>query len=317
MLKKFDILNELYWRHGLRHDHGLEHEYQLLASGLEGEKYMEKLLKKQLPNYVRLLHDVELSYYGRTQIDFLLMEDHYWWVIEVKNYSGPLVYREGQLKLRGQKMAIDQLGSMRDRLNICKQIADQINPRIHVIGSFVMIHPDGVFVSDHKEEFTIVTRNQLKWHLEDIFTKYSFISSDHVDDYLQELKKFISPYPEKLPIIDQSWWNSLRKGFRCPNCQVCLSSTAVVHRHVYCQKCDRYYAKCLLVEHLYAQCCVLLHHDPKAITTSSLIDLSGGAISDRAIIKSLSDFIPFKSQYRHSYFENFCLPYEKLIKARF
>lgn len=235
-LKRLDVLEEMFYRQLLVKGSEEERDYYWLSRGRQGELEMLELLKKKLQGCARLYHDVQLDFNGHTQVDILVIWDYFWWVIEVKNIAGVFEIRDNNCFIGSKSTRNNYIVRMRNRIRIIEELANAINPKIKVEGSFILINPQGELVADQLPEFPILTVNQIDRHLDQVIDHQNpCYHHEQTDKYHYYLNKFAKSYPEKIPVMDFSDWAKSRKGVRCPNCQeYCIEKTT---NSVFCPKC--------------------------------------------------------------------------------
>lgn len=304
-----DILEEMIAREVIQRNSENHKKYFWLKNGEEGELECQEWLHSKIPN-ATILHDLQFEFNGRTQVDFLLITDNFWWVIEVKNYNGVFTYRNQVNELRGSIMNHDQILAMRNRMRIIKELAASINPKILVEGSMVFIHPESEVFIESNEEFDIVMRHQFNRHIEKIISEHPIKSNHLVNQYYQAFSKYFYVYPEEFPTLDENQWDIVRKGCRCNQCG--SYKLKAQKFNMVCLECGKVLPKKILAQELYCQLCVLHHEKEKEITFSRLLELGNNQISNTTLWRSLTPFIPIHNKYKYSYLHNHRLPYHKL-----
>ena len=285
---RLDILIEYFYRGLLQKDSPELRDYYRGICGRAGENSMREILEEELQDQCLIIHDLLIEFNGLTQVDFLLMWNNFWCVIEVKNYSGLLRVENNICYHNDESLSKNQLAVMQNRLRIIKELAHKINPQIIVKGLFILIHPEGDHQIDAKYDFEILTRNQIKRYIRTHIAGKHIAHQQVINKDLQKILTYQTHFREQLPTMTNENWEKSYKGTRCPDCNHYLKPRKGWYLH--CYNCGKKYSKQKLALDLHKQLTLLYHDQPKVITFKRISELSGGSIHQATIYRALTIF---------------------------
>ncbi|MCZ0725477.1 nuclease-related domain-containing protein [Aerococcus kribbianus] len=300
---RYQLLEEMYLRDLITKDSKLYRDYYWRKLGAEGEQEMGQFLQQYLPKQCQIIHDITFEFSGKTQCDFLLLGDRVWWLVEVKNYNGVMEYKNNQSLLRGEALRSDQFAAMRNRQRIIENMAHSVDPTTKVIASMVFIHPNSEVKWDSDEQFTIITRNQIKRHLQTVTEKYNFNNYSKQD--LEAIRRHQINFKEEGLTIDENTWTKIRKGCRCPNCQ--SYQLQVKKKYMYCLECKEKISKADMVFNVYKQLSLLSYNDKRPINRCNILNLAAQQFADSVITRSLKSYHIAKSNGKNYCYHNYYL----------
>ncbi|WP_311432220.1 nuclease-related domain-containing protein [Facklamia hominis] len=234
-MQKFQQLQELYYRGALKKGSPEWREYFALKYGIEGEAQANEYLKRHLPKNIKLIHNLNLDIAGKTQIDYLILARHLWWVIEIKNYNGVLKYENQQATLRGEAFHNDPFAAMRRRMTLVKELSQQTQRSLNVVGTFISIHPEGEVIWDSQEAFDIVMRHQLNRYLVQKIQDCNLNQADYVQADMDLINQVVNQEFACVDDISQETWQALRRGLRCNRCG--SFNLEIENRRLTCRDC--------------------------------------------------------------------------------
>ena len=301
-ITRLDVLTERFHR-GLIENYSPEmKDYYWRSSGLDGEMRMKEILEEYIKDQALIVHDLSIDYNGQTQVDFLVMWDAYWWVIEVKNYSGLFTFEEETCYLNGYPLRRNQLSDMQNRLRIMKEVAASVDPRIQVEGSFILVHPHGVCKLSKSHNFEVLTCNEIKLSIEmKLQASYAYHPKTVAQDYEKVLTHQYY-FKEELPTMTEADWKYCKKGVRCSNCESYFPERS--GWYLICPNCGIRHLKVDLVQNLYQQLCTLYSDQAHAVTAKRLYEFSGQVLAKNTIRRGLEKIVKLNKCSNQSYYQN-------------
>ncbi|UUX34942.1 nuclease-related domain-containing protein [Fundicoccus culcitae] len=279
---------------GMIHDQKWEQKLNRLKSGYDGELAFIKWFNQYNRSYWKLEIDYWFDIDGRKQIDDILMANHRWIVVDVKNYFGKFNYLEGDCLLNGFTMGTDIFNNLETKTKKARQIAAEISRNIQVDSAMIFIGDHCQVELDCVPKAQVVMRNGL----------FQFIDglefAEPMADWLQKKVATKLDYyrtDERPPDIALSptQFSELKKGIQCPHCK--QSNLHINRVWITCKECGRKESyKDAICRHA-VELSYLFYYHPKMVTTSNVYALMGGQINKRVIRKYLvQEFQAMKSK---------------------
>lgn len=287
-IKRFDVLQEAFLRGLVEKNSDLWREYYWNKTGMEGENEVAEWLSAKLPDGVVILRDLNLECKGKTQVDFLVLADNFWWLIEVKNYNGVFKCQNQICYLRGEQMTGNQLDAMQNRVRVVENIAKEINKNIQVLSSMIFIHPNCEVECDEIMAFDIVLRHQFNRKIQMVRSQVNLQSDRYIPAYLKALSVYFDQHHDIFPVFENERWQQLIIGCRCPECG--SYDQVASHKQINCSTCGHGMNKSAAAKDIFKQFSLLYYQQLESIRIKYLMDLSMNMIGRSTFYKVMDDY---------------------------
>ena len=216
---QLELYTELNKRDALSIDN--KEELVRLKSGLEGEQTILNYIKKYGEPHWKVFQNVWLDYYGKFEVDCMLVTRKQIYLFEVKNYTGHYVFRNSQCSCNGQKIGHNAINQAQKSYISFQNFLRQNQFNVPITGALIFTGIDcEVTVNDEVDDLKIVTRNQLRnfiWQIRNNERNYTRerVDTDHLIQILENYEINNPFLPE--PISDETE-SLLQKGIKCSQC---------------------------------------------------------------------------------------------------
>ena len=277
-------------------------ELDQLNSGIDGEQILQDYLEEFGEPHWIVFKNVWLNYYGKFEIDCILVTRSQIYLFEVKNYKGHYVFQNSQCRCNGQKIgqnAITQAQKSSINFTNCMR---KNRLTVPVTGVLLFSGIDcEVTLHDEIDDLQIVTRNQLRnfiWKIKHIDRNYS---SNRVD--VDEVIHIMECYEAHNPFLPESISDNLvyriQKGIRCSHCQSFEVDASKMY--ISC-KCGMHEPRENAIVRTICEY-GMIHFD-KDLLLVNLVDFFNGNYSRNTILKYLHKHFTQTTYGRHIKFAN-------------
>ncbi|UUX35398.1 nuclease-related domain-containing protein [Fundicoccus culcitae] len=257
-----------------------------LRQGDEGEYEVSKYLNHFASPHWHIIADYWFDKGKLMQVDFIIIIDYRWLILEVKNYDGFFRYENRQCTINGSSMDNDIVYQMHTRLNYLKEIAATVDSQIEVAGAMIFIGETSEVAIKDGVNFEIVLRHQLRSYLrrERQVSDYP-MTSWYIDECLKALESFRVPNPFMPKSISDNQYSSLQKGVPCKKCGEFHLHNA--KKSFVCNACGTRENKADTILRMTHQLRLLFFDHPEKITVANVHKLVRGEINKLTIQRTL------------------------------
>ena len=297
---RLEHYTELNKRNALSTDH--KNEFARLKSGFEGEQTILDYIEKYGEPHWKVFQNIWLNYYGKFEVDCMLVTHDQIYLFEIKHYTGHYIFQNSQCSCNGQKIghnAINQ--AQKSHINF-QNFLRQNQFNASVIGALIFTGIDcEISVHDDVDDLQIVTRNQLRnfiWQIRhtERNNSRSPIDTDHLIQIIDSYE-INSPFlPE--PISDETH-SLLQKGIQCSQCHSFEIDTSKLY--ISC-KCGMSEPRENAIVRTICEYGVI--HFDKDLAITDILDFFNRDYSRGTIVKYLNKYFSQISTGRHIKYAN-------------
>lgn len=208
-----------------------EEEYNFWNSktGFKGETDLDKIATEEADDKIPFVHDLLLAEGGAYQIDSLAVTDHAIYLLDCKNYTGPLTYQDGNFYVNGQKMRRNPLNQLERAVDLLDYVLRKNGIKIRIIPQLVFINPNMIFYGN-EPDLPILTYGEIGNFLKSIPPPTSN-RAVRIAQFLASLHTSDNPYEN----IMKYSYDEIKKGILCTTCRM---HVAELHcRGLVCKQC--------------------------------------------------------------------------------
>lgn len=297
---KIELYQELLIRGALSTEQAQELEQ--LQFGQEGEQTLIDYLRIYGESHWSVFQNVWVDYYGKFEVDCLLVTSNQIYLFEVKNYKGQYVYENSQCRCNGQKIGHNAISQTQKSyinfMNFLRQ--NKINVPVTGVLLFTGIDCE-VTIHDEIDDLQIVTRNQLRnfiWKIKHIDRNYSSNRVD-VDEVIHIMECYEAHNPFLPDSISDNLVSRIQKGIRCSHCQSFEVDASKMY--ISC-KCGMHEPRENAIVRTICEY-GMIHFD-KDLLLINLVDFFNGNYSRNTILKYLDKHFTQITYGRHIKFAN-------------
>ncbi|MGO4936181.1 nuclease-related domain-containing protein [Fundicoccus sp. Sow4_H7] len=206
----------------------LQREFTTLRKGYEGEALFYSYFKAHAPQNWVVYYDYSFDFDGKAQIDFLLVSNQLWYLIEVKNYSGHLDYTDNTVTINN-KIYQNIFRDLDNRTVRLKRLVATVSRQITVTPIMIFIGADFTYTLNQKPSMTVIPRTAIKHFLTKLPPVTPLLNYQQTQN---TLNKYKTPYQIKYHRLEPEAFVKIRKGIHCANC-----SSYNVERMRSCVRC--------------------------------------------------------------------------------
>lgn len=199
-INNLDFLQTCH-KYGVRTDEKIDH----LIKGQKAENEVYNILSHHLNNSeieYKILTDVNLHNFHKTQIDIILILNGFVWIIEVKNYNGLLKLSNQKLQLNNFKFERNEIEYCNTRTQVVKNtLKDELEKMPKIKTSMFLMNENSEFETDSEVPIEVISRNMVNRIVkETIHTAHSNNFSPSIVEITNAIKKnslesFFMPTP--------------------------------------------------------------------------------------------------------------------------
>lgn len=277
-------------------------ELDQLNSGIDGEQILHDYLEEFGEPHWKVFKNVWLNYYGKFEIDCILVTRSQIYLFEVKNYKGHYVFQNSQCRCNGQKIgqnAITQAQKSSINFTNCMR---KNRLTVPVTGVLLFSGIDcEVTLHDEIDDLQVVTRNQLRnfiWKIKHTDRNYSSNRVD-VDEVIHIMECYEAHNPFLPDSISDNLVSRIQKGIRCSHCQSFEVDASKMY--ISC-KCGMHEPRENAIVRTICEYGMI--HFEKDLLVNSLVDFFNGDSSRGTIMKYLAKHFTQISYGRHIKYAN-------------
>ncbi|WP_053218181.1 nuclease-related domain-containing protein [Virgibacillus senegalensis] len=246
--RKLQVLEALIRRLSMNHPRFsfIQEEYAKRLAGYHGERQVDYQLNllPQKPLYI--FHDLRLPHYQHYfQIDTLLITENYAVILEVKNFTGTLVFdehfkqliRTADGKEEGFQSPLVQAENQRRKLK--EYLQQHQLPSLPVESLIVISHPGTIIKADNdKEEVSqkVIHSEFLAERLDQLKNNYAHSPSFPIEKVFKHLLTSHTELTAKDYLFKGINKKDIRTGVQCPECK--KFSMKRLYNNWYCPFCS-------------------------------------------------------------------------------
>lgn len=216
---KIELYQELLIRGALSTEQAQELEQ--LQFGQEGEQTLIDYFRMYGESHWSVFQNVWVDYYGKFEVDCLLITSNQIYLFEVKNYKGQYVYENSQCRCNGQKIGHNAISQTQKSYINFTNFLRQNKINVPVTGVLLFTGIDcEVTIHDEIGDLKVVRRNQLRNFIHKIKHDERNYRKDRVDiDSLRQVLDDFEIHNPFLPdAIPSEIVSRIRNGVRCSHC---------------------------------------------------------------------------------------------------
>lgn len=295
-----EVLKELNKRGGL--DQNLTDEYNRLEAGYKGEQLVYNYIKEFGQSHWTVMPNVWLDYYGKFEIDLLLITDNHIYIFEIKHFSGVYEFKNNQCIRNGQKIGHNAISQAQKSFINVQNLFKRNKFKQHVHGAVVFTgeHFD-VKVHDEVDGLNILMINQLReyiWQISNTERQNLYKNTDAYD-ILDLLNQHAATNPFQANKITAEIDNRMKKGIICSNCYTPNIYTLQSYLECRCGMSEPRENAIIRTICEYG----IIHFD-KNLTTYAILDFFDDEIERRTAIRHLKKYFKQIGTGKGTQYEN-------------
>lgn len=209
------------YRRGLLIDKKEVNAFRRLKAGYEGEQIALEYLQKYGRKDWYVIPNLWMNYFGDFECDLALFTRYKCYPLEVKNYFGDFIFKEGISTLENIQLTVNPIFQARRTSSNLKEILRKENISVPVEGSLIFTGINNfVDIQTEIPDLNIVTRTHLLHFIKQIIKEEQLHSGQPVQwfnifPYFEKYEKAsrFGPKPYSKNIISQ-----VKKGISCAKC---------------------------------------------------------------------------------------------------
>lgn len=281
-----------------------------LEAGAAGERKVLEFIKEFGEEHWVILHNIWMNLTGEQEYDIILITRHACYIFEVKNYSHLFSIENSICKINGHfmdKHIVTQ--TVRCKKNL-KQILQNVPGKFKVHGVLVFIGEHSrIQIEDPINDIDIVLKNELRDYIQMIAQEEKAHSTSYIDSskIIETLERFSinNPYPAQPNPYDKIC--SLRKGIHCGFCH---NLNIKISKNKISCVCGYIESKEEAVIRTICEYGAL--NFTSALKKKELKIFMNNQVSDHYLRKVLDTHFIKVSNFSHTYYVNYKLPYYRI-----
>lgn len=156
-------VDTIAYQRGLLKDKEEVRAFQRLVAGHQGEQTALNYLKKYGSRDWIVIPNLWMNHFGNFECDLALFTRYKCYPLEVKNYFGDFIFKEGISTLENIQLTVNPIFQARKATSNLKEILHRENISVPIEGSLLFTGVDNyVDIQEEVADLNIVTRNQLR-----------------------------------------------------------------------------------------------------------------------------------------------------------
>src|SRR5690625_1714431 len=196
--------------------------YRRSVAGHEGEQTVLHYLKKYGKNHWIVIPNLWMNYFGNFECDLALLTKHKCYPLEVKNYFGDFVFKDGISTLNEQQLSVNPIFQARKSYSNIKEILMKGNFSVPVEGALIFVGIDNyVDIQNEIEDLKIIIRSHLLRYIKQIIKEENAyngksINWNHIIPHFGEYERAsnFGPHAYSKKLVRKA-----KKGIFCAKCQ--------------------------------------------------------------------------------------------------
>lgn len=303
-MKSYELRQlEICKRRGIKLDSLMEKRLYYLTKGFEGEEVAYQWFQTYSNGQLNIITDYWFSHGKNMQADLLVILNHRWIVVEVKNFSGYFEYRDNDCYLNGKLMSDNYFSQLTHRARRLQHIANDFDNNIKVESVMVFIGEHCDVEISSKISTKILLRNQLKAYIQALTNEQIHDRPTYsMDKIVRHLENYRVEAPFKPMVLDSDKVaKEIQRGISCSSCQ--SFNTDTTHKTVKCRTCGQIEFKKQAVVRAALELRQLYYYEPNKITNHNIYDYLAGLISRKTIMTTMNSHYQVVNKSKYSYYD--------------
>lgn len=196
--------------------------YRRNLAGYKGERTIIEYLEKYGKNHWIAIPNLWMDYYGLFEIDLALFTSHKVYTLEIKNYFGDFVFKNGISYLNDIQLTTNPLFQARRAQSNLQEIFRRKNMNIPVEGSLIFAGIDNyVEIQTEITDLNLVIRTELLHFIKNIIKEEENYKGKPIDWY--KTIPQLGDYEVSNPFFSKPYTandlQKVQKGILCRSCQ--------------------------------------------------------------------------------------------------
>lgn len=305
---KLDVLRELDKRGAL--DGSDLDEYERLEKGYAGERKVLEYIEEFGRDHWMVLRNVWFEHFGRFEGDIVLATRAQHYTIEVKHYSGNIVFEDGICKRNGVKIGQNAIAQTQKVAINYQSMLTQNGMKVPVTGITIFTGDHcHVTVEDEINGVEVLMLNQLREFLWQIAREEDhYYAPSRVDQRVFDIiEQYEIENPFRVQPVSDEVKKKIQPGIICAHCG---SFDIELVRHYFICDCGMHEPRETAIVRTICEYGVI--HFDEDLTTSGLEEFFGGLFHARTIKRILNKYFNKIGATKGTSHPNFALPFRNI-----
>lgn len=271
-----------------------------LLKGWAGEERLRSIIAEYPILSHRYLHNLYLARGDQCEVDGLIMMDHKWVGIEVKNYSGYVEIDGWETRIDGEKVNNNPLARTSKMKTIVEKIIHDFNIDVELEFTIVFINPDCDVRMNCAFDIDYLTSNQLRRYFTALDTeaKDRHYSDQDYNYWWNRLSRYFYTYDGSRFDRQKFNWHNLKTGLACPSCK--KVEMDVQRYKCKCKSCGKTFKKVDAVKENIIDYCIL--YGKNNFTTREICNYLGDSVSRKIVYEVTRNNFPNQGNYKRKHY---------------